>query len=151
MITKTLNSWLWCGTLALPTAAMPVSAQTPPSLGLRLFAGVSITGAVGDIYVVQSTPDLAQTNSWGSLAFLQLPATNYLFVDTSGPAEGRRFYRALMQTPPPNLVFIRPNTFELGSPTNEVGRSPDEGPQTTVTISHGFSYGDDPNGTSLTN
>jgi formylglycine-generating enzyme required for sulfatase activity len=138
---KTLISWLWCGTFALLTAAKPVSAQTPPNLDLRLFAGVTITGTVGEVYVVQSTPDLAQTNSWRSLAFLQLPATNHLFVDTSGPAQGNRFYRALLQTPLPNMVFIRPNTFALGSPTNEVGRSADEGPQTTVTISHGFWIG----------
>jgi formylglycine-generating enzyme required for sulfatase activity len=113
-------------------------AQTPPALSLRLFAGVNITGAVGNVYVVQSTPDLTQTDAWSSVAFLQLPATNYLFVDVSRPAEGNRFYRALLQNPPTNMVFIPPNTFTLGSPTNEVGRSTDEGPQMTATITHGF-------------
>jgi formylglycine-generating enzyme required for sulfatase activity len=137
----TLNSWLWCGTIALFTAAKPLPAQTPPNLGLRLFAGLNITGAVGSVYAIQSTSDLAQTNSWTSLAFLHLPASNYLFVDTSGPAQGNRFYRALLQTPPANMGFIRPNTFVLGSPTNEVGRSVDEGPQTTVTLTHGFWMG----------
>jgi len=39
------------------------------------------------------------------------------------------------------MVFTPPNTFELGSPTNEVGRSSDEGPQTSVTITHGFWMG----------
>ena len=138
---KTLNSWLMCGTAVLVTAAKPVSAQTPPILGLHLFAGVSITGTVGSVYVVQSTSDLAQTNLWSSLTFLQLPATNYLFVDTSGPIQGNRFYRALLQTPPTNMVFIRPSTFELGSPTNEVGHRADESPQTIVTLSHGFWIG----------
>ncbi len=137
----TPNSWLLCGTVALLTTASPLSAQSPPTLGLSLFAGVNITGIVGSIYVVQATSDLAQTNSWRGIAFVQLPATNYLFVDTTSPVQGNRFYRALLQTPPPNMVFIRPNTFELGSPTNEVGRSLDEGPQTTVTISHGFWMG----------
>src|SRR5439155_16360904 len=88
-----------------------------------------------------STSDLSQTNSWASLAFLQLPTTNYLFVDTGGPAQGTRFYRALLQAPPTNMVFIPPNTFRQGSPTNEAGRSADEGPQNTVTISHGFWMG----------
>jgi formylglycine-generating enzyme required for sulfatase activity len=138
---KTLNLWLWYATVALLTAAKPVSAQTPPNLGLRLFAGVSITGTVGSIYAVQSTSDLAQTNSWRTLAFLQLPVTNYLFVDTSGPVQGNRFYRALLQTPPTNMVFIRPNTFKLGSPTNEVGHGADESPQTIVTVGHGFWMG----------
>jgi formylglycine-generating enzyme required for sulfatase activity len=64
-----------------------------------------------------------------------------LFVDTTAPVAGNRFYRALLQSPPTNMVFIPPNTFELGSPTNEVGRSSDEGPQTAVTITHGFWMG----------
>jgi formylglycine-generating enzyme required for sulfatase activity len=138
---KTSNLWRLCGAVALLTAVKTVSAQTPPTLGLRLFAGVNITGTVGSVYAVQFTSSLAQTNSWESLALVQLTATNHLFVDTGSPAQGNRFYRALLQTPPTNMVFIRPNTFELGSPTNEVGRSLDEGPQTTVTISHGFWLG----------
>ncbi len=138
---KALHSWLLFGTVAFLTATNPALAQTPPSLGLRLFAGVSITGTVGSDYVVQSSSDLTQSNAWTSLAFLQLPATNYLFVDTSGPAQGNRFYRALLQTSPTNMVFIPPNTFRLGSPTNETGRSTDEGPQTAVNTTHGFWMG----------
>ncbi len=116
-------------------------AQNPPNLGLRLFAGVNISGSVGSIYVIQSTTDLTQTNSWSSLAFLQLPATNYLFVDTTAPATGNRFYRALLQSPPTNLVFIPPNTFNQGSPAGELDRSADESPQTVVTLTHGFWMG----------
>lgn len=138
---KTLNSWLVCGSVTLLSAANPVPAQTPPTLDLGLFAGVTITGTVGSVYVIQSTPDLSQTNSWRSTAFVQLPVTSYLFVDTNGPAEGNRYYRALLQTPPTNMVFIRPNTFVAGSPTNEVGHQSDESPQTIVTISHGFWMG----------
>ena len=138
---KSLNSWLLCGTTALLVAANAAFSQTPPTLGLRLFAGVNISGTAGSIYVVQSTSDPTQTNSWRSLAFVELLATNHLFVDTSGPAQGNRFYRALLQAPPTNLVFIPAGTFELGSPTNEFARSPDEGPQTTVTISHAFWMG----------
>ena len=136
-----LNSWLLCGAVAFFNTAGRVCAQDPPTLDLRLFAGVTITGSVGSIYVVQSTSELAQTNSWTSLTFLQLPASSYLFVDTKGANFEHRFYRALLQTPPTNMVFIRPNTFQLGSPTNEVGRLRDEGPQTTGTISHGFWMG----------
>src|SRR5262245_39747093 len=58
-----------------------VSAQTPPTLGLNLFAGVNITGATGSVYAVQSTADLAQSNSWTTVAFVQLNRTNMLFVD----------------------------------------------------------------------
>jgi formylglycine-generating enzyme required for sulfatase activity len=139
---KILNSKLLYGTAALLNAAQLVSAQTPPSLDLHLFAGVNITGIVGKIYVVQSTSDLAQSNSWRSLVFVQLPATNYLFVDTSSPAEGNRFYRALLQTPLTNMVFVPPTTFTMGSPTNELDRQANEGPQTMVTLTHGFWIGE---------
>src|SRR4029079_9055765 len=33
------------------------------------------------------------------------------------------------------------NTFTMGTPPNELNRQADEGPQTTVTISHGFWMG----------
>jgi len=137
---KSLHSCLLLGTLAV-LIADPASAQTPPSLGLQLFAGVNVTGAVGSVYVVQSTSNLSQSSTWTSLAFLQLTSTNFLFVDTTTPEAGNRFYRALLQLPPTNMVFIPPNAFRLGSPTNETGRAVDEGPQTDVTISHGFWMG----------
>ena len=137
---KTIHSWLLIGTVAF-LSAKPVSAQTPPSLKLQFFAGVNVTGDTGSVYVVQSTSDLSQSNSWTSLAFVQLVSTNYLFVDTTAPATGNRFYRALLQSPPTNMVFIPPSTFLLGSPTNEIGRAADEGPQTAVTLTHGFWMG----------
>ncbi len=140
MTKQTLRSWMLFGTAGL-LIADPARAQTPPSLSLQLFAGVNVADAVGSVYVIQSTSNLAQSNSWNSLAFVQLLSTNYLFVDTIAPTAGNRFYRALLQSPPTNMVFIPPNTFELGSPTNEVGRATDEGPQTAVTITHGFWMG----------
>jgi len=42
---------------------------------------------------------------------------------------------------PTNMVFIPPGTFRMGSPTNEVDRFSNEGPQTAVTISRGFWMG----------
>jgi formylglycine-generating enzyme required for sulfatase activity len=126
---------------ALLVFASSISAQTPPQLDLHVFAGVNIAGTVGSVYAIQSTSNIQQTNSWTTLTFLQLTSTNYLFVDTSSTVQGNRFYRALLQTSPASMVFIRPNTFVLGSPTNEPGRHADEGPQTSVTISHGFWMG----------
>src|SRR5262245_52312963 len=140
MIMKSQNSWL-CAMLGLLVTTNPLSAQTPPNLDIHLFAGVNITGAVGSIYAVQSTSDLTQSNSWTSLTFLQLATTNHLFIDTSSSAEGTRFYRALLQTPPTNMVFIPANTFRMGSPTNELHRDPNEGPQTTVILTHGYWIG----------
>jgi formylglycine-generating enzyme required for sulfatase activity len=117
------------------------SAQTPPALDLQLYAGLSITGAVGSVYSVEYVTDLAQTNSWRCLEFLQLPASPYLWADKSAPATGQRFYRAVEAVAPKNMVFIPPGTFRMGSPANEVDRSSVEGPQTSVVISSGFWMG----------
>jgi hypothetical protein len=61
-------------------------AQTPPVLDVHLYAGLTITGAVGTVYSVEYVTDLAQTNTpsaWRCLEFLQLPASPYLWADKS--------------------------------------------------------------------
>jgi formylglycine-generating enzyme required for sulfatase activity len=116
-------------------------AQTTPGLDLQLYAGLTITGAVGTVYQIQCITDLTQTNNasaWRCLEFVRLPASPYLWADKSAPATGRRFYQALPFEALTNMVFIPPGTFRMGSPTNEVDRSLKEGPQTDVTISRGF-------------
>jgi len=127
--------------LAALALAPRSSAQTPPVLNLQLFAGLTVTGAVGTVYSIEYVTDLAQTNAWHCLEYLQLPASPYLWADRSAPATGRRFYRAGVFTAPTNLVFIPPGTFRMGSPTNEVDRYSNEGPQRAVTISRGFWVG----------
>jgi formylglycine-generating enzyme required for sulfatase activity len=130
--------------LAVWAPGPPASAQTSAGLDLQLYAGLSITGAVGTVYSIEHVTDLAETNNasaWRCLEFLQLPASPYLWADKSAPATGKRFYRAVVFAPPTNMVFIPPGTFRMGSPTNEVDRNDNEGPQTAVTISRGFWMG----------
>jgi len=121
------------------------SAQTPPVLNVQLYAGLSITGTVGRVHLIQYVSALDQTNdasAWRCLEFLQLPASPYLWTDKSGPATGQRFYRAVVRSSAPtNMVFIPPGTFRMGSPPAEVDRNDWEGPQTAVTISRGFLMG----------
>ena len=118
-------------------------AQSPAGLSLELYAGLSITGAVGTVYSVEYVTDLAHTNQndWWCLEYLQLPASPYLWTDKSAPATGRRFYRAVVFSAPTNMVYIPPGTFRMGSPTNEVDQVGWEGPQTAVTITRGFWMG----------
>jgi formylglycine-generating enzyme required for sulfatase activity len=136
---KKIELLLRLGILISLIAAKSVSAQ-PASLAGQLYMGLSITGAVGTVYAIQSTTNLAQTNGWTCLTFVQLPATNYLWIDPSAPATGQRFYRAVTSAPA-NMAFIPPGTFRMGSPSNEVDRSINEGPQMAVTISRGFWMG----------
>src|SRR4249919_2024849 len=95
-----------CG--AALAVAPRVPAQTPPGLNLQLYAGLSITGAVGTVYSVEYVTDLAQSNSWRCLEYLQLLASPHLWADKSAPAMGQRFYRVVVFAAPMNLVFIPP-------------------------------------------
>jgi formylglycine-generating enzyme required for sulfatase activity len=141
-----LGQAIWLAVLgwAVWAAGPRASAQTPAGLDLQLYAGLTITGAVGTVYSIEYVTDLAQTNNasaWRCLEFLQLPASPYLWADKSAPATGKRFYRAVAMEGPANMVFIPPGTFRMGSPTNEVDRFGDERPQTAVTISRGYWMG----------
>src|SRR5262245_42904937 len=108
--------------LLLACAVGPVaSGQTPASLDIQVYAGLSITGAVGTVYSVEYATDISQTNNpsdWRCLEYLQLLANPYLWTDKSAPATVRRFYRAVAVAAPTNMVFIPPGTFRMGSPTN---------------------------------
>ena len=127
----------------LASVAQPASAQLRPNLGLQLSAGqltLILTGSAGAVYSIQYGTDLAPTDDWRCLTFVRLPTTNYFWTDSSTPATGQRFYRAVVDVRT-NLVFIPPGTFRMGSPGNEVDRLDDEGPQTVVTLTRGFYMG----------
>jgi formylglycine-generating enzyme required for sulfatase activity len=69
---------------------------------------------------------------------LQITNTSQGLVDTAA-AGTAKFYRALVLNPS-NMVFVAPNTFTQGSPTNEQERSLDE-PEMTVTLTRGYWIG----------
>src|SRR5207247_2538325 len=77
--------------------------------------------AVGTIYAIQCSTNLAQANRWRGVALLKLPSSPYLVPGTAPVSSGSRFYRTVAMTQS-NLVFIAAGTFTLGSPTNEVDR-----------------------------
>jgi formylglycine-generating enzyme required for sulfatase activity len=130
--------------LTVWVVAARTNAQTPPGLSIQTYAGLTITGAVGTVYSIEYVTDLAQTNNpsaWRCREFLRLPASPYLWADRSAPVSGKRFYRARVFPAATNMVFIPPGTFRMGSPTNDVDRYDNEGPQTDVIISGGFWMG----------
>jgi formylglycine-generating enzyme required for sulfatase activity len=60
-------------------------------------------------------------------------------VDWGGKySANMRFRVTADDTLPQNMVWIRPGTFTMGSPSNEKDRIGHEGPQTEVTINWGF-------------
>jgi len=113
--------------LATWAVAPRASSQTPPVLDIHLYAGLTITGAVGTVYSIEYVTDLAQTNNpsaWRCLEYLQLPASPYLWADKSAPAIGRRFYRAVVFPAPTNMVFIpRGRSGWAARPTKWTGRT----------------------------
>jgi len=133
-ICKYFHCFLALGFVMLARIA---TGQTAPVLGVQFCAGVNITGTNAGLYAVQANSNLANSNGWACVGLVQLPATNSFWADTNAVA-GQRFYRAVQTSS--NLVYIRPGTFTMGSPTNEALRQTDE-TQHVVTISKGFYMG----------
>jgi formylglycine-generating enzyme required for sulfatase activity len=142
-IMKTTQAVLWLAATTSCLVVNPVRAQSASALGGQLRMGVNITGTVSTVWAIEATTNLQSSGDWACLALVQLPTTNYLWVDASAPASGTRFYRAVA-TMTPGMAFIAAGSFRLGSPTNEVDRSADEGPQTVVTLTKGFYMGRTP-------
>jgi len=85
------------------------------------------------VYTVLVSTDLV---GWSTMRTVSNTLGKVVFTDGTANLSSQKFYRTVIQ--PPNMVFISPNTFTLGSPTNEVGHQSDESPQTIVPLSHGF-------------
>jgi len=71
----------------------------PAFVALGLFPGVIITGTVGYNYIIQSTADLADTNSWTTLTNITLTQPIEIWddnsTDTTQPSNPHKFYRVL--------------------------------------------------------
>jgi hypothetical protein len=69
------------------------SNSTPTTLSILTYPGVTINGTVGAVYRIQYTTNL--NSSWQTLTNFVLPFSPYIWVDTSSPAIGQRFYRSI--------------------------------------------------------
>ena len=61
--------------LAVWAVGPQVAAQSPAELDLQLYAGLTITGAVGAVYQIQYVTDLAQTNNASAWRCVEFHAT----------------------------------------------------------------------------
>lgn len=116
----------------------PYLPVAPANLGIEMTkqaAQIGVGGTFGCAYRVDYADSPVSTN-WKCLANVVLTnAPQQFLTDPTSSNSITRFYRAVV---PSDMVWIQPGTFRMGSPTNEVDRAPDEGPQMTVTISRGF-------------
>ncbi len=71
----------------------------PAGVSLGLYAGVTVSGAVGNPYIIQRNTDLTKTNSWADVVVLTLTQPDELWVDTSvnvvSPTNAPHYYRVL--------------------------------------------------------
>ncbi len=63
------------------------------TLAISTYPGVTINGAAGAVYQIQSTTNLNST--WQPLTNFMIPFSPYIWVDTSSPAVGKKFYRSV--------------------------------------------------------
>lgn len=126
--------------------ASPVSAQSPPSLMVQVSNGsvwLSITGDVGSACTIQWTTNLYDASNWQFLTNLTPVLNSPCVVTDAAASVTSRFYRAFAQqvptevVPRPNMVWISPGTFIMGSPASEAQRLLDE-TQHRVTLTKGF-------------
>ncbi len=96
-----------------------------------------ITGPPG-VYAVLASADLA---AWSQVGVASNRVGTVSFTDGTARLSPRRFYQAQPLIPATNLVFISPNAFTMGSPTNDLDHASNEVPQTTVTLTRGFWIG----------
>jgi formylglycine-generating enzyme required for sulfatase activity len=121
----------------IPVFTYPLVAHLVKPLMLIGAFKFGITGPPGAYTVLRST----NLTAWSAVGVASNLLGSVNFHDVTVNASPQKFYRVLLQVPPTNMVFIPSNTFTMGTPTNEVNRGVDEGPQTTVTLSRGFWIG----------
>jgi hypothetical protein len=63
------------------------------TLSISIYSGVTITGTAGLVYQIQSTTNL--NSAWQPLTNFMLPFSPYIWIDTSSPAIGQKFYRSV--------------------------------------------------------
>jgi formylglycine-generating enzyme required for sulfatase activity len=108
--------------------------------------GLRITGDVGSACTIQWATNLYGTTNWQFLTNLTPLLSSPYGVADPNLVTTRRFYRAFAQqvpsnvVPVPNMVWISPGTFVMGSPASEAERYSDE-TQHTVTLAQGFYMG----------
>ncbi|HXT39303.1 MAG TPA: SUMF1/EgtB/PvdO family nonheme iron enzyme [Candidatus Angelobacter sp.] len=122
----------------IPVFTYPLAVQLVRPLMLVGSFKFGITGPPGDYMILGST-NLA---TWSAVGVATNPLGSVNFHDVTTNASPQKFYRALRQDPPANMAFIPPNTFTMGSPTNDFDSSINERPQTTVTLTRGFWIGE---------
>jgi sulfatase modifying factor 1 len=129
---------------ALISPVLAADGGSPLELDIQKAPGAGILKIMGGhgLVGIEYTTNLNQITNWSLLATVQTTNSPHFYTDTSATNAAKRFYRAVVEgganPDPDHLVWIKPGTYLMGSPTNDADRVPVEEPQTRVTISQGF-------------
>jgi formylglycine-generating enzyme required for sulfatase activity len=115
---------------------MPVKISPPRSEDSGEIT-LTISGPSG-VYSLLISQDLA---NWSATATAKITAGLVSVTNSPPPGANELFYKAALFVPPTNMVYVAPNAFVMGSPTNELHRQANEGPQTTVTLTRSYWIG----------
>lgn len=132
---------LWAG-FFFPSA---LRSQTPVITGIQKTPKITVQSRIGLTNAVLYADDLA-TGAWKVLTNIVVTQSPYDVADFEASSVVKRYYEVQVtgydQRPTiPNMIYIFPGTFVMGSPLDELWRDSYEGPQTTVTITRGFWIG----------
>jgi hypothetical protein len=108
----------------------------PPKLIPQAAGKFQIQCWINQSFEVQCSSDLT---TWAPVATVTNLTGTLIFEDVEADQHECRYYRVIEARP--NMVWIPPGTFMMGSPEDEEGRSEYEGPQTQVTLTKGFWMG----------
>jgi formylglycine-generating enzyme required for sulfatase activity len=113
------------------------------TLAVQMVPQLTLSGQIGSTNQIEATDAFGDTNIWTSLATVVLTQSPQTWYDTIPAPNVQRFYRAVVQggprpLAPAGFVWLPGGRFTMGSPDSEQGRGTDEGPQTQVTLTHGF-------------
>jgi hypothetical protein len=130
-------------------ATLSIFAQTRPSVELS-FAGnqpvLVISGDTGAVYSVQWSSDISSPSAWRSRTLFRAHNTKTVWTDPLTASTNQQFYRAAFVPAPadPNLVFIEPGTFVMGSRKPKGTELLKRAPRPRSCLAEGFGLGSIP-------
>jgi formylglycine-generating enzyme required for sulfatase activity len=131
------------GYSSAPEVIISAPLLQPTLLDIQMVPLLTIIGSPGDTNRIEYVNAFGDTNVWIPLTNVVLGEGAYEFYDRLSPPGAKRFYRAVLvgagaRPDVPGFVWLPPGRFVMGSPDNEQDRQTHEGPQTVVTLTHGF-------------
>jgi hypothetical protein len=69
------------------------NSPAPSNLTISTYPGVTINGSAGSVYQIQSSTNL--NSAWQPITNFYLPYSPFIWVDTSSPVIGQKFYRSV--------------------------------------------------------